>query len=242
MIEARGLTIRLGGRVVLDGVDLRLERREVVALIGPPEAGKTVLVKALAGLVELQRGEVRRDGAVVVPGAEAAAFRGHIGMSFQNDALFDALSVYDNIAFPLRRRRVPEAEIEARVTASLEDVGLLAAARRLPSEISGGMKKRVGIARATVIQPEIGLFDEPTAGLDPVTSRRILDLILGLTSRLGMCTLVISSDLDTLLPVASRAVMLHEGRVLFDGRTEDLQRSSRPEVVQFASGADEGPL
>ena len=151
------------------------------------------------------------DGARVdhLEGEALAAWQRRIGMSFQNDALFDAMTVHDNVAFPLRRRRLPPDEIRARVRARLAEVGLAEAADSLPSEISGGMRKRAGIARATVIDPELGLFDDPIAGLDPVTGGLILDLIVGLTASLGMATVIISNDLPVLLPVCQRVVMLH---------------------------------
>ncbi len=242
MIEAHGLCVRAGGRLVLDDVGLVLAPREVVGLIGPPGAGKTTLVKVLAGLVEPSGGEVRWDGNPVSPGGDLAGWRRRIGMSFQNDALFDSLSVFENVAFPLRRRRLPEAEIVSRVSARLDDVGLAAAGDAFLGALSGGMRKRVGIARATVIDPEVGLFDDPVAGLDPLTGGRILDLVVSMTERLGMAALVVTNDLPVLLPICRRVVMLHEGRVVYEGAPDGLARSPRPEVVQFATGSDEGPL
>lgn len=244
MIDLRDLRVELAGRVVLRGVSLSLGRAEIVGLIGPPESGKSVLLKAVAGLVPIAAGEVRVEDRPVPFDDDALlmGWRRRIGMAFQNDALFDSLCVYDNVAFPLRRRAVAEDEVEKRVRERLGEVGLLEAESRFPGEISGGMRKRVGIARAAVIDPEVGLFDDPISGLDPVSSSRILDLIVGLTRSLGSATVVVSNDLPVLLPIVQRVVMLNAGEVVYDGSVADLARSPRPEVVQFATGADEGPL
>ena len=244
MINARGLAVTLGGAAVLRGVDLSVERGHILGLIGPPEAGKTILLKAVAGLIPIEAGAVEMDGEPVVTAAGVAPVRWQqrIGMSFQNDALFDALTVYENVAFPLRRRRLPEDEVDARVRQRLGDVGLAEAAPLAPADISGGMRKRVGIARATVIAPEIGFFDDPIAGLDPVTGARILDLIVGLTATLAMATVIVSNDLAVLFPVCDRVVMLHRGEVVYAGPPDAIVSSERPEVVPFATGSDAGPL
>ena len=244
MIEGAGLKVRLAGEVVVDDVTVQLTPGRILGIIGPPAAGKTVLTKALAGLVPLEAGEVRAAGATIDFSAPAAvsAWQRRIGMAFQNDALFDALCVFDNVAFPLRRRSVEESTVETRVLQRLRDVQLEGARDELPSEISGGMRKRVGIARATVIDPEIGIFDSPVAGLDPLTGAHILSLIVELTQSLRMATLIVSNDLAVLMPICHRVVMLNAGRAVYDGEPDGLLRSERPEVVQFATGSDEGPL
>lgn len=242
MISARGLRVSLHDRTVLEDVCFDIERGEIVGLIGPPEAGKTILLKTIASLIEPDAGEVWADGERVDGLADPAPWQSRIGMAFQNDALFDALSVFDNVAFPLRRRRMNESTVRTRVETRLDDVGLHDAAPKRPSDISGGMRKRVGIARATVIGPELGLFDDPIAGLDPVTGGRILDLIVSLTEALDIAAVVISNDLPVLLPICKRVVMLNAGRVVYDGSPDQLMASPRPEVVQFVTGSDEGPL
>jgi len=250
VITAEGLAVVFaeerggGAQRVLDDVAFRAERGEIVGLIGPPASGKTVLLKVLAGLIEPAAGRLAVDGEEIPATDDAgrAAWQRRIGMAFQNDALFDAMTVFENVAFPLRRRRVPADEIEARARRRLRDVELEEAGDKLPSEISGGMRKRAGIARATVIDPELGLFDDPIAGLDPVTGGNILDFIVRLTASLNMASVVISNDLAVLLPICARVVMLNEGRVVYDGEPDGLVTSPRPEVVQFALGRDAGPL
>jgi len=243
MIEVRDLTVEVDGRTLLSHIDLALGRGEIVGLIGPPESGKTVLLKSLAGLIQPTHGSIRsHDMKLRYDHHALVAWQSRIGMAFQNDALFDAMTVFDNVAFPLRRLRRPEEEIRKRVAARLASVGLDDCHDRSPSEISGGMRKRVGIARATVIEPEVGLFDDPIAGLDPVTGARILDLIVGLNRTLQMATVVISNDLAVLLPICNRVVMLHEGRIVHDDTADALLSSPQAVVVQFATGGDEGPL
>ena len=171
-----------------------------------------------------------------------ADWQRNVGMAFQNDALFDSMSVFDNVAFPLRRRNVDESEIETRVMARLEDVGLSDAAQKYPGDISGGMRKRVGIARATIAQPGIGLFDEPTAGLDPLTSEQTLDLIVEQSKRLDAPTIIVSNDLAVLFPICERVVMLHDGDVVFDGTVDEISVCEIPVVKQFLLGSDTGPL
>lgn len=244
VLTATDLVLHFGSVRALNGVSIHLMPGEILGLIGPPAAGKTTLLKTLAGLLLPTAGTLVAANVHLETADEnsRARFQRRIGMAFQNDALFDAKSVYDNVAFPLRRRRLDEAQVHRRVMGQLGDVGLEDAAQQLPTELSGGMRKRVGIARASVIEPEIGLFDDPIAGLDPVTGGRILELIVRRTKELGMATVVVSNDLPVLLPVCKRVVMLLAGRVIYDGAPAGLIESSEPAVVQFATGADEGPL
>jgi phospholipid/cholesterol/gamma-HCH transport system ATP-binding protein len=242
VIEGRDLIVDVDGRRVLDGVSLVVRPREILGLIGPPEAGKTMLLKTLAGLLRPTSGQLLLGGAPVDLAGDLRPLRLRIGMAFQNDALFDSLSLFDNVAFPLRRRRVPEPEVRARVSARLADVGLEAAADKLPADVSGGMRKRVGIARATVIEPAIGLFDDPVAGLDPLTGGRILELVVAMTRSLGMATVVVTNDLPVLLPICARVVMMRSGRIVYEGAPDGLTTAADAAVRQFATGSDSGPL
>lgn len=247
MMEARALCVERGGRLrprgVLHDVSLQVERGEIVGVIGPAACGKTTLLKAIAGLLDLTSGRVAFDGNTVVDEAQTAdGWQRRLGMTFENDALFDALSVFDNVAFPLRQRGAGEREVQGRVAQALADVGLADLGGLAPAQLSGGMRKRAGVARATVFRPDVGLFDEPIAGLDPATSAAILRLIVTMTRELRMHTLVVAHDLGALLPVCDRILMLCAGATLYDGPPEGLRASSDARVVQFATGSPEGPL
>ncbi len=244
MIEVREVNVILDDRSVLEDIHFSLSRGEILGLIGPPESGKTTLFKTLAGLIPASSGDVLFDGSskIALNDQGLHEWQSWIGMSFQNDALFDSLTVFDNVAFPLRRRRVNEETIKSQVFERLEQVGLKEASAKYPSEISGGMRKRVGIARAMIINPPIGLFDDPTAGLDPLTSATILDMVVYLARELNSATIIISNDLPVLFPICDRILMLCEGKVVFDGKVDDILTSPNAAVVQFAIGGDEGPL
>lgn len=230
---------------VLRGVDLDVPDGCLYGLIGPGAAGKSVLLKMIAGLLRPERGRVLVEGRDVhaLSPLELATFRLKFGMLFQNNALFDYMTVGENIAFPLRRLfDLTEEEIAARVTDRLKVVSLPGYEDRMPSGLSGGQKKRVGVARATVTQGEIVLYDEPAAGLDPVTSQRIFELLRAEQRAARSTVIMVSSDLDRLLTVTDRVGMLYRGRLIFDGTTEEAQTSTDPRVKQFVHGLTEGPL
>lgn len=242
VLDARGLQFAFPRMPpLLRGLDVQLVAGEIVGLIGPPSSGKTVLLKLLAGLIDPLAGEVRIDGVSFADLGEAEryAVRRKVGMVFQNNALFDFLDIAGNVAFPLRQL----GELtEPRVSERLHDVGLTHAAAQFPHELSGGMKKRASLARATITRPPICFYDEPTAGLDPVTAARIYALIQRFARQDGAAALIISNELDTLLPVCDRVLMLHEGVMIFSGAPEALVQATHPAVRQFVSGASEGPL
>ncbi len=232
-------------RPVLRSVSLSIPQGCLYGLIGPGASGKSVLLKCLAGLLKPQRGEVRVLGQEVTALDEAglSALRQRMGMLFQNNALFDYMNVADNIGFPLRQRGVAsESEIQARTAERLERVGLAGFEHSLPSRLSGGQKKRVGVARATVAAAELVLYDEPAAGLDPVTSRRIFDLLRAEQRAAGTTVVMVSSDLDRLLPVTDRIGVLLEGRLVFDGTVAEARASENAAVRQFVTGSPDGPL
>lgn len=244
VIEVRALSKSFAGPV-LRGIDLTVPRGCLYGLVGPGASGKSVLLKCLVGLVRPDAGEVRLDGEVISGLDELALHRvrARFGMLFQNNALFDHLTVAENIAFPLRRMGVTdEAEIAARVADRLRAVSLPGFGDRLPSGLSGGQKKRVGVARATVTRAEIVLYDEPAAGLDPVTSQKIFDLLRREQRESGATVIMVSSDLDRLLTITDRVGMMLDGRLLFDGETREAQTSTHPVVKQFIHGEVEGPL
>jgi phospholipid/cholesterol/gamma-HCH transport system ATP-binding protein len=245
MIEVLDLTKSFGGMPVLRGVRLTVPKGCLYGLIGPGAAGKSVLLKMVTGLLRPDLGRVLVDGQDVhrLGEIELSAFRLKFGMLFQNNALFDALTVGENIAFPLRRLLdLTEEEIAARVAERLAVVSLAGFAERLPAGLSGGQKKRVGVARATVSRGEIVLYDEPAAGLDPVTSQRIFELLRAEQRARGATVVMVSSDLERLLTVTDRVGMLYRGRLVFDGTTEEARASADPIVRQFVHGLTEGPL
>lgn len=201
---------------MLQSIDLHFEPGALVGLVGPPASGKSALLKLIAGLIEPKSGELTIES-------------DSLGMVFQNNALFDSLTIFDNVAFPLRRakNKPSDEEIERRVRERLKDVGLAGTEELLPHALSGGMQKRAGIARATVAAPRIRLYDEPTAGLDPVTASRILALIVDLHQRdPNGVSLIVSNELDTLVKAVPRVVMLYRGAIAYDGPASAIDQHS----------------
>jgi phospholipid/cholesterol/gamma-HCH transport system ATP-binding protein len=232
-------------RPVLRGVDLDVPTGCLYGLIGPGASGKSVLLKTIAGLLRPDSGSVAIEGQDIfaMSDLELQEFRKRIGMLFQNNALFDFMSVADNIAFPLRRlHKLPEDEIRSRVAERLKCVSMPGFEERLPSGLSGGQKKRIGVARATVAQAPIVLYDEPAAGLDPVTSQKIFNLLRDEQQARAATVVMVSSDLDRLLTVTDRVGMMYRGRLIFDGTTEQARESRNPYVHQFVHGIADGPL
>ena len=234
-----------GVRHVLRAIDLCVPSGCLYGLIGPGAAGKSVLLKTITGLLRPDTGTVHVAGQDVTTLAELdlARMRLRFGMLFQNNALFDHLTVFENIAFPLRRlEELGEAEIAARVEERLACVALPGFGSRMPGGLSGGQKKRVGVARATVTRAPIVLYDEPAAGLDPVTSQKIFDLLRAEQVAAKATVIMVSSDLDRLLTVTDRVGMMFRGELIFDGTTEEARSSAEPRVRQFVHGLTDGPL
>lgn len=231
-------------RPVLRGINLEIPRGCLYGLVGPGASGKSVVLKCLAGLVRAESGDVRVLGQDVMQLDERglSSLRRRMGMLFQNNALFDFMTVAENIGFPLRQRGVAEEEIRQRVGERLARVGLSGFEERLPARLSGGQKKRVGVARATALSAELLLYDEPAAGLDPVTSQRIFDLLRAEQQQSGATVVMVSSDLDRLLPVTDRIGVLLDGKLVFDGNVADAKSSSNEAVRQFVTGSPDGPL
>lgn len=232
-------------RPVLSGVNLRVPEGCLTGLVGPGAAGKSLVLKTICGLVRPDAGDVSVGGQDVLrmTEIELGEYRKGIGMVFQNNALFDFMTVGENVAFPLRRLfDLDEREIAERVAERLDRVGLTGLEPRSPASLSGGQKKRVAVARATIINAKIVLYDEPAAGLDPVTSQRIFDLLRDEQRRSESTVLMVSSDIDRLLTVTDRVSMMHQGSLVFDGTTQEALRTTDPMVHQFLRGELEGPL
>lgn len=245
LIRVEGISKTFGGMPVLRSVHLNVPKGCLYGLIGPGASGKSVLLKMLTGLMKPDTGRIFVGGQEVTSlnELELAAFRLKVGMLFQNNALFDYMTVAENIAFPLRRLfDLSEDEIHERIEERLRVVSMPGFEDRMPAGLSGGQKKRVGVARATVSQAEIVFYDEPAAGLDPVTSQRIFELLRTEQRAIGATVVMVSSDLDRLLTVTDRVGMLYRGRLIFDGTTEEAQSSRDPYVRQFVHGLTQGPL
>jgi phospholipid/cholesterol/gamma-HCH transport system ATP-binding protein len=236
-VALRDLHKRFGALVVLDGVSLDVPAGQTTAIIGPSGTGKSVLLKHIVGLIQPDAGAVRVFGVDMAQADERAlyAVRRRIGMLFQDGALFDSMSVGENVGFPLlhHRRDLPVARRRERVEEVLEMVGLPGLAGRAPSSLSGGQRKRVGLARAIVLEPEVVLFDEPNSGLDPLTSGAIDELILEMKARLHVSFVIISHDIVGTVRVADRVAMLHGGRLVAWGPTAEVVRSEDPVVRAF---------
>ncbi len=246
MIAVRGLVKRLGGQEVLRGVDLDVSTGETLALIGRSGGGKSVLLKHLIGLLRPDGGEIWVEGHNIfgLTERELGAIRRKVGILFQGAALFDSMTVAENIAFPLREagERDP-AVLRQQVQEMLEVVELEGQENKMPESLSGGMKKRVGLARAIIRRPKCVLYDEPTSGLDPVVSDSINRLIRRLQERFGMTSIVVTHDMKSAFHVADRIAYLHEGRIYFHGTAVALEQTSDPVLRDFMQGrSDREPL
>jgi len=239
MIEVRKLSKSFGARPVLVGVDLTVEEKKTLVVIGRSGCGKSVVLKHLIGLLKPDSGQVLVDGEDItgLPERKLTAVRRKIGMLFQSAALFDSMSVEGNLAFPLREQGIrDEKEIDARVAEALEMVELGGEQLKMPADLSGGMRKRVGLARTIVGRPRCVLYDEPTTGLDPITSDSINHMIRRLQRRLGVTSIVVTHDMKTAFHCADRIALLHEGRVHFDGSVEEMKASTDPVITDFIVG------
>jgi phospholipid/cholesterol/gamma-HCH transport system ATP-binding protein len=245
MIRLENIHRRFGPKAVLRGVDLEVERGESRVVIGRSGEGKSVLLRHICGLIWPDRGRVFVEGRELRRGdTEAISFmREKVNMLFQSAALFDSLDVRGNVGFSLDERgALAREEIDARVAECLALVNLPGREALMPSELSGGMRKRVGLARALITRPDIMLYDEPTTGLDPITADMINDLIVEMKGRLGVTSLVVTHDMASAYKVADRISMLADGAIILTGTPEEIRNSDDPRVRQFIEGRAEGPL
>ncbi|NOT07760.1 MAG: ATP-binding cassette domain-containing protein [Gemmatimonadales bacterium] len=239
MIEFRGVSKRFGEKVVLDGLSLVVPEGQTTVLMGYSGTGKSVCLKHVVGLLEPDAGQVLVDDEVVneLDYEALMQLRGRIGYVFQFAALFDSLTVGENLALGLRRRGLDPGAVTARVTESLDLVELPGTESRYPAELSGGMRKRVGIARAIALKPRYILYDEPTTGLDPVTTAAINDLMIRARRELGVTSLVVTHDVRSAFAVADRIAFLHEGRIRRAGTTAEIRATDDPLLREFIEGA-----
>jgi phospholipid/cholesterol/gamma-HCH transport system ATP-binding protein len=242
MLKVEHLKKRFGNQVVLNDINLTIGRGEVFCIIGQSGSGKTVLFRHIIGLLFPDGGRILLDDEVIsTPTVKPTDFnkvRKRFGILFQGAALFDSMDVGENLAFPLREHTdMTEKEITKLIGESLEMVGLREEFKtKMPSELSGGMRSRVGLARALVMKPEIMLYDEPTSALDPIMTDKINDLILSLRDKLGMTSIIITHDIGSAYKIADRMAMIHEGKIIFQGTPGEIRQSRNPYIQQFIRG------
>jgi len=245
LVELRNVTFGYGARVILDDVSLTVPRGKVTALMGASGGGKTTVLRLIGGQIRAQRGQTLFDGAditTMTPEALYAARR-RMGMLFQFGALFTDMSVFDNVAFPLREHtRLAEPLVRDIVLMKLNAVGLRGARQLMPSELSGGMARRVALARAIALDPELVMYDEPFAGLDPISLGTAARLIRELNNAMGLTSIIVSHDLDETFHIADQVIVLANGRIAAQGTPDEVRHSSDPLVHQFVNALPDGPV
>jgi phospholipid/cholesterol/gamma-HCH transport system ATP-binding protein len=244
IIQLEDVYKRFGDEQVLAGLNLSVPRGEILVIMGRSGAGKSVILKHMVGLISPDRGEVYFDGRRLntLKHAELQQVRKRMGMLFQGAALFDSMTVAENVSLGLRKNTsLSEGEIRQVVTAKLSAVGLSGVEQKMPAELSGGMRKRVGLARAIAMDPELVLYDEPTTGIDPITADAINNLILDTRRQFGVTSVVVTHDVANALKVGTLISMLVDGRVIFSGNPDEVKGTDNPYVKQFLEGSAEGP-
>ncbi|MDD2679391.1 MAG: ABC transporter ATP-binding protein [Candidatus Omnitrophica bacterium] len=245
MIEISGLHKALGGHKVLNGVYLKIEKGKTCVIIGRSGCGKSVLLKHIVGILKPDKGKVVVDGQEVgaLNEKELDALRLKMGLVFQGGALFDSMTVGENVGFGLiEYNHLPHRKLLERIEESLALVGLHGIANLMPSELSGGMRKRVALARAICIKPQIILYDEPTTGVDPITADSINELIKSLHDKLKVTSIVVTHDMKSAYKVADKISMLYHGKIIAEGNSEEIQNTKNPIVHQFINGLAVGPI
>ena len=245
LVELRGLTFGYGERAILDNISLTVPRGKVTALMGASGGGKTTVLRLIGGQIRGQSGQTLFDGQDVTTMGPKPLYeaRRRMGMLFQFGALFTDMSVFDNVAFPLREHtRLPEAMVRDIVLMKLNAVGLRGARDLMPSELSGGMARRVALARAIALDPELVMYDEPFAGLDPISLGTAARLIRQLNDAMGLTSIVVSHDLDETFHIADQVIVLANGKIAAQGTPEEVRHSQDPLVHQFVNALPDGPV
>lgn len=244
-IKVRHLRRVAGGRVILDDINLDVYKGETLVILGGSGSGKSTMLRLMIGTIPSNGGTINVFGKNIcaMTEEELREYRKTVGVLFQSGALYNSMSVGDNVALPMRQHTdLPEETIGITVKLYLELVGLRQHAEKLPSELSGGMKKRAGLARALALDPKVLFYDEPSAGLDPVTSAQIDQLIIALSRKLGVTSVVVTHEMDSAFRIADRMVLLDQGKFVAIGTPEEMQNSTDPLVKQFVHGLAEGPM
>jgi phospholipid/cholesterol/gamma-HCH transport system ATP-binding protein len=240
-IQFRGVRKAFGPKVVYSGLDLAVQRGAALCIVGGSGVGKSVMLKMLIGLLKPDGGSVRFDGSEVstMRSRELSHLRQRIAMLFQAGALFDSMTVGENVAYGLEehfREQMSVTEISDRVQWALELVGLPGIQEMDPADLSGGMRKRVALARSIAVQPEVVLYDEPTTGLDPINTARVNNLIMGLQKRLNITSIVVTHDMKSAFTISDRIAMVHGGRIIYQGTTEEFRAATDPRISDFIEG------
>ncbi len=244
MIEFRKIVIRFGEHIVLNKLDMHIPESQVTVVMGGSGQGKSTILKVIMGFIHPAEGQIFIDGEEVtfLKTHQRLEVLKKLGMSFQYSALFDSMSVYENCAFPLREHtKLKEPEIATKVEETLSRLGLPDIGNKLPGELSGGMKKRVGVARAIMLQPKIMLFDEPESGLDPITTTSIGNLIMEMCNEFGITCMVISHHVPNSMMIANKVCMLYQGQIVAEGSPEQMKKNPNLIWQQFLHGRTEGP-
>jgi phospholipid/cholesterol/gamma-HCH transport system ATP-binding protein len=245
LVKIRGLCFAFGSRVIVDGVDIDIRRGEVTTIMGPSGTGKTTLLRLIAGQFRPDSGSIEVDGQNVAALSRDGlyALRKRMGMMFQTGALFTHLSVFDNVAFPLREHsNLPEILIRDLVLIKLQAVGLRGAKDLMPAELSGGMARRVALARAIALDPMMIMYDEPFTGQDPITVGIVMQLIRRINQYMGLTSIIVSHDVAEVSAISDRIYLISEGKVIEQGSPDELQHSSSQWAQQFLHGAPDGPV
>ncbi len=245
LIDVKNLSFKRGERVIYDNVNLKIRRGQITAIMGPSGTGKTTLLRLIGGQLTPDQGEILLDGQNIatMSRSELFAARARMGMLFQSGALFTDMSVYENVAFPIRAHtKLPENLIAEIVALKLESVGLRGAEKLMPAELSGGMNRRVALARAIALDPDLIMYDEPFAGQDPIVMGVLTRLIRSLREALDLTTIIVSHDVDETLSIADYIYVVAEGKVQGEGTPAQLREHASPFVRQFLTGSVEGPV
>jgi phospholipid/cholesterol/gamma-HCH transport system ATP-binding protein len=242
-IEIIDLKKSFFGRTVFSAVNLKIMEGEIFSIIGKSGSGKSVILKHLIGLLKPDSGEIFIDGLRYTGSSESDSSKviNKIGVLFQGAALFDSMNIYNNVAFGLRRIKMPEPEIKAVVSEMLENVGLRDVEEKYPHELSGGMQKRAGLARSLALRPEIMLYDEPTTGVDPIVASAIDNLIVKTRDSFGVTSVVVTHDMNSASKISDRIAMLSEGSIIFTGTPDEMKNTDNSYIRQFVEGKANGP-
>jgi phospholipid/cholesterol/gamma-HCH transport system ATP-binding protein len=245
LVHLENIVLRFGEKTVLDGIDLKVFSGDRLVILGQSGGGKSTMLRLILGILRPTTGVVRYRHLQVqkLSRSRLNLLRSRVGMVYQYSALISSMTVRENLALPVEElRRKPKKEIDALIKENLEIVGMSGTEDKLPSELSGGMRKRVSLARALMMQPELILFDEPTAGLDPVISSVIDELIISLTEKTNTTSIIVTHEMESAFRVASRMAMLYQGKIIEDADPDQFRVSKNPVVHQFVTGTTEGPI